>query len=217
MALTRAQIETLVISNTGRSDKSTLISSAIDLALEEISNDHDWRAVRFESTSLTTTASTQTVDLSSLGIMQLLSVRLIQGNDSSYLLNYISEEQFDKLIPDVTDLTDGFPKHCYVKGDTLYLGPRPDAAYSIYVRYIKELVDGAENTIKGIDGALVAYVTAYVFGSIEKMELAQLWEQKYEKALIRARRADNRVRTRKRPLTSQSPSPTPWLDPFEGH
>lgn len=214
MALSRSAIQTLVESNTGRTDKSDLISSAIDLALEEISNDHDWRAVRFESTSLTTTSDQQTVDLSSLELFQLLSVRVIQGSDLSYEMIFVSEQRFDMLIPDVSDLTNGYPKYCYVKGNTLYLGPKPDAAYTIYVRYIKKPAAAAENTILGIDMAIVAHATAFVFASIEKLELAQMWEGKFEKALRRARRADNRVRHKLGPVNRNVESPTPWLDPF---
>ncbi|KKM85135.1 hypothetical protein LCGC14_1292110 [marine sediment metagenome] len=213
--LTRASISTTVQAMTGRTDKADVIITAIDLALEEISNSHKWRGLKFEDQAVVTVASTQTVDLSSLGIDQLISVRLIQGSDSSYLLKYISEELFDKMLPDVTDLTESTPKFCYIKGDTLFLGPVPDAVYTLFVRYVKSMVAGSANVIKGIDGAIIAFATSFVFASIEKEQLAAFWDRRYARALLLAHRADDRVEYRLRSGRPPIPEdPTPWLNPF---
>jgi len=213
--LTRSQITTSIEALTGRTDKSAVIVTAIDLALEEISNSHQWRSLKFEDQTVQTVASTQTVDLSSLGIDQLLSVRLIQGTDSSYVLKYISEELFDKLIPDVTDLTESTPKYCYIKGNILYLAPVPDTAYSLYIRYVKNMVAGAENTIKGIEGAIIAYATSFVFDSVEKEQMATRWDKRFQRSLLFAIRADNRVHYRLKTGSLGVPEdPTPWLNPF---
>jgi len=218
MALSRAAIKTAVEEATGRTDKSALIVSAIDLALEEIANSHTWRDIKFADNTILTVASTQTIDLSSLGIFQLFSVRLIQGTEQSYILDYVSEEKFDRLFPDVTDTNESRPTYCYIKGDTLYLAPIPDSAYTLNLRYSKQPVDGAENTIRNIDGAVTSFVISYVFAAIEKEQLAVLWEKKFEKALIRAKRADNRRRNIVRVFDERrkdlDTGPTPWLRPF---
>ncbi len=220
MALTRAQIRTLVLDATGRTDKTTLINTAIDLGVEEFSTQYRWSDLLIEADA-TLTADVQSVALAS-DVARIIEIRLIDGNNSR-TLRIRSKDWIVKHFPNPSATNSAKATFGYLQGTTLFVVPIPDSAYTIRYSYYKLsaalTTDAQEVDVRHSGAAIAAYATYWVFQTVEKHEDAERWLATYLKLLDSAKRTDkeNSVTTqvfdqRGEILVSQEF----WLDPFVG-
>jgi hypothetical protein len=81
--------------------------------------------------------------------------------------------------------------------------------------------DEITNPIAGLDLALCAWASYYVFQSLEQYDKAQVWLSTFNQAVMNAMLADGR-KSEDLVMEGFGPDaevglPDPWLDPFAGH
>lgn len=190
--MNRAEVRNLVIETTGRSDKTTLINSAINIALNKLSSEYLWNDLLTEA-SANLTVGSNAVSLAS-NMRRLSEVRLLDGLNSHEIIvkrrTWIAE-----MFPDITAYAASRPRYAYVSGTTLYLVPAPDAVYNgieySYYRMHPDLTDDSTDIlIPQADEAVIAFTTYWVFKSIEKHEDAAQWFAEYQMLVRDAKRVD---------------------------
>jgi len=217
--MTRSELEALVLEATGRTDKTSLIRLGINLALREISSQRLWTDLQTED-EVTIAASATYVDLAT-DLARPTEMRVIDGTQSRPL-RIRPKTWLIKRVPDPSSRSTGRPTYGYIEGKRLYVIPIPDAEYTIRYTYFKVhpdlSSDSDEVLIRGIDGAVVAYATYWVFHSLEKTEDAKVWYQTYEMQLRSTVKLDSM-----NPAIEQAAdqrgnefdlSGDYWLDPF---
>lgn len=217
--MTRETLESLVLEATGRTDKTSLIRTAIDLALEEISTQRMWTDLQTEAEA-TLTADTMSVALAE-DVTRVTEVRLIDGTLSRPLIvrakNWVTQ-----YFPDPESRSSGRPAYAYLEGRTLYLVPVPDDAYTIRYTYFPLHEALASSTselrIRAASRAIVAYATFWIFQTLEKHEDAEKWLKSYFILLESAKKVDcgdsviNRQADPRGSLPANSGDY--WLDPM---
>jgi K+-sensing histidine kinase KdpD len=93
-------------------------------------------------------------------------------------------------LPEAGEHPDGYPSLCWRDGASLYFSPVPLKAWTVHVTYRATLTLGAaaEATISvaGFDQLIIAWATAYVFGTLELgRESAKFWRGVFEERIIR--------------------------------
>lgn len=216
----RSEIETLVVEATGRTDKTSLIRSGINLGLREISAQRLWSDLQTSADVSITTGSSY-VDLAT-DLSRLVEVRVIDGTLSRQLLVRPKTWVTSKFPDPASDSTNR-PLFGYLEGKRLYVVPYPNQNFTIrytYFRVHPDLsADSDEVLIRGIDAALAAYATYWVFNSIEKSEDAQRWYSTYAMHLETAKKLDMSnpaVKFVAEPRSDSEAYPTGdwWLDPL---
>jgi len=189
--MNRSEIRTLVESATGRTDKTTLINSAINIALRKVSSEALWNDLLTEAEA-TTTADTEYVALAST-VRRLSEVRLIDGL-SSYRIIVSPKTWVVSMFPDLTAYSSTKPHYGYLEGTTLYFVPPPDDAYTLRYTYYPlhtDLSDDTtETTIPQADEAVISYTVYWVFKSLEQHVNAREWHADYIVQLREAKRVD---------------------------
>ena len=218
MALTRAQIRTLVLDATGRTDKTTLINTAIDLGVEEFSTQYRWSDLLVEADA-TLAIDVQFVVLAT-DVARIIEIRLIDGNNSR-TLRIRSKDWLVKHAPNPSANNTGKPTFGYLQGTTLFVVPIPDEAYTIRYSYYKlsaALTTDAQTVdVRHSGAAIAAYATYWVFQSIEKHEDAERWLATYLKLLDSAKRTDKENSVTTQMFDQRGDiliSGEFWLDPF---
>ena len=115
-----------------------LISLAIPMGTEDFWGSYPW-AFKEKHDTITTTASTETVDLGSdfEGLISVIEKTSSKGGK----LYKLSPDEYDRLIPDSASNSEGTPKYYKVYYDQedkvwkLALYPTPSDAISLYVTY----------------------------------------------------------------------------------
>lgn len=220
--MNRSDLRTEVIGITNRSDKTTLINNAINLALEDLYNRHDW----FEARSQTDTviaAGDYSVSLPSANA-RLLEARVLDVSDErSVKLDIRHKNAIIDRYPYPETMTQSWPRLGYTEGGSLFFYPPADDAYTIRMTSIapQQLSDDVTDiALLGLRSALVSYACAHVYLSLEMLREADYWRQRYEAAYLVARRSDERrvadfVQTRLHQGQSDYRSDTErQLDPF---
>lgn len=189
--MNRQDLETLVIQATGRDDKLTLIRSALNLAVEEVSARRLWRELQVED-EVTITEGAQSVDLAD-DVARVMEIRLIYGLISYPLL--IKEKKWlTDRVPNIPALSTARPTYGYLEGKTLYVARRPNMDYVIRYTYhrLHPSLDVSTSPVllRMAGAAIAAWATYWVFMSIEKMKESEVWMQSYEKLLLTAMKLD---------------------------
>jgi len=220
--MNRSQIRELVVQATGRTDKTSLINSAIDLAVQEISAQRLWSDLLVEA-SVSTSANTSYVTLASAAD-RITEVRVFDGStDPAWPLKVRDKSWLVGKIPNFAALSTGEPTYGYLEGRKLYLVPIPDGAYTIYYSYYRQhpslTSDSSSVLIRGTDRAVAAYASFWVWQSLENHEQADKWLLTYFALLNSAKRldgGDSVVKTLIDSRGDESPISTHqyWLDPF---
>lgn len=222
--MTREEILSLVISNTGRSDKQELMQSAINLALTEISQRHDFQQM-MESHDLALAAGESSVALPdrTLSVLEARIHTEVDVNQVTHLI-LLPKQTILREFPDLNADVESRPICGFIEQNVLYVNPPANEAYVIKTtlfRLFPTLATG--ETVPAnlmLINALVSWVTAYTFRSIEKFQESDRWMLEYERSLRVATRADNRqtgtqlVHQGFRGTPAQTYSPEPWHDPF---
>ena len=191
MAMTRSTIRGLVEDATGRTDKTALINSAIDIAVEEVSTQHLWTDLLTED-SVTLLTPAPSVSLAS-DVSRVLEMRIIDGT-LSRPLRIRSKAWIVKHFPNPSAQNTAKPVYGYLEGKSLFTVPIPNVNYTIRYSYYKLhpalTSDSSEVLIRHIGPSVAAYATFWVFQSIEKHEEAEKWLVSYLRLLASAKKID---------------------------
>lgn len=189
--MNRAQIRSLVIDHTGRSDKVTLIDSMITAALKKVSAEKNWRDLLTES-SVTMTVGGETALLDT-AMVRMIEARIIDGL-SSYKLDIRTKSWLVQRWPDFSSLASSKPRYAYIEGNFLHLLPPPDEALTLKYSYYKRVTDLTDDTtelsIAILDEAIIAYATFRTFKSLQMYEDANQWFADYQTAIKDAKNMD---------------------------
>ena len=189
--MNRLEIRNLVIDTTGRSDKESLINSAINIALNKVSSSHLWNDLLTEA-SLTLTVDATSVSIES-DVRRLVEVRVLDGL-SSYKLRVRSMDWVVKMFPDLSIHSSRKPRYGYLQVTTLHFVPKYDSTYTVKYSYYKLHPDLTNDTtnilILQADEAVIAYATHWVFKSLQLHEDANQWLGLFAVELANAKRAD---------------------------
>lgn len=191
--MTRAELRALVIEATRRSDKASLINDAINFALADISSQHLWSDLLVEATATLTEGSTS-VSLAA-DVARVTEVRILdESGTPSWPLQVRPKSWVVRKFPNPSAGSQGRPNFGYLEGTTLSTVPVPDVDYTVrysYYRIHPNLTsDGSSTLVRGIDPAVIAYATHWVFQSIEKYEEARRWLEIYAMKLTIAKKVD---------------------------
>lgn len=217
--MNREQIEDLVVESTGRSDKRTLIRSAIDMALGEISTRRLWSDLLVEG-EVSISAGDESVDLAN-DTARIIEIRLMDDSQSRPMCIRPKKWLMDRC-PDPSSTSQRRPYYGYLQGTTLYFVPFPDNTYTVKYTYCRlhPALSAATDPvlIRGADRAVQAWATYWIFKSIEKHEDAKEWLSAYEMQLRAAERLDKDNPVVKH-VADQHQAPNVvwdsyWLDPF---
>lgn len=223
--MNRQDLETLVLEATGRTDKLTLIRSALNMAVEEVSSRRLWRELQVED-EVTIVSGAQSVDLAD-DLARVMEIRLIFGLISYPLL--IKEKKWlTDRVPNIPALSTARPIYGYLEGKTLFVARRPNMDYVIRYTYhrLHPALDlpTSELLLRKCGPAVAAWTTYWVFLSSEQPKEAEMWMATYEKHLASAmkldeddsvivRRATQRTNTGQAGTGILSVNDY-WLDPF---
>lgn len=217
--MTREDLENLVVQSTGRSDKTSLIRTALNLAVAEVSSRHLWSDLQTEA-EVTINSGEGSVELAA-DVARIAEIRVIDGTNSRSLL-VRPKTWLVQRCPDAASRSTSRPTYGYLEGRTLHVIPWSDTTYTIRYTYFKLHPTLDTNTsevlIRHAEQAVVAYATYWVFKSIEKHEDAQQWLATSEALIMSAKKIDQ---SNSVVLKLATPRDEPgldygdyWLDPF---
>lgn len=216
--MNREDLETLVSEATGRTDKLTLIRSALNLAVAEVSAQREWSDL-LSRDEVTISSGAQSVELAD-NVARVFQVTVVDDTLSRPLLGR-SKSWVEERYPSPESWPVGQPECGYLEGKTLYMVPRPDQDYVIRYSYYKlhpELTSPtSELLIRHAQAAVVAYATFWVFQSIEKLKEAEQWYALYLRQLASAKKVDSSnsmTKFQMNPRGSSMPYDNYWLDPY---
>jgi len=218
--MTREQLETLVNEATGRSDKTTLVRTALNLAVAEISSQRLWSDL-MRRTEVTLVEGALAVDLAP-GAARIVEITVVEGTLSRPLLGR-SKLWCQERFPAPETRSTSRPQYGYLEGTTLYVVPRPNKDYVLRYTYYTMHPDldlpTSELLIRHASAAVVAYAVFWVFQSIEKLKEAETWYKTYLIQLASAKRVDTdnsatHFAAVPRGRYDASPYQDYWLDPF---
>lgn len=217
--MTREALEELVYESTGRRDKTSLVRSALDIAVEELSSQRLWSDLQVEAEA-TLTVDSPSVALAS-DVARVSEVRLIDDTNSRPL-RIRPKTWLVTRFPSPESRSSGRPIYGYIEGQLLYVMPLPDQAYKVrytYYRLHPALNEAtSEVLIRGADKAVAAYATFWVFQSLEKSADAERWLAIYERLVDSAKKVDMANSAIKQEATGRDDVVESgndyWLDPF---
>ena len=188
MARTRSESSALVVLNTGRSDKTTLINSLHDSALKVAVTHHpfndschicDDESITEEATSVSVAA----LEESSVALGNLLDIvtaRIIEDDGSRNTLLHLKPRQWwDRNVINPEDNQKGWPKYGLKFGTNVILDRPCEADLSLRLRVSTVPVyagDSTECPIDILDIFVEQYVTAMTFFSLEMMDKYWQWK-----------------------------------------
>lgn len=188
--MNREQLETLVVEATGRSDKTTLIRSALNLAIQRVSAHRLWSDLMTED-EVSIAAGAASVALAS-DVARVIEARILGAQRRPLMVR--PKAWLMQREPDPSQRAATAPCYAYLQGTSLYVIPYPDAEYDIGYTYYKlpaqMTLSTDEQPIRCADAAIAAYATHWVFKSIEKHEDAEMWAQTYLDQLRSAEKVD---------------------------
>lgn len=189
--MNRLELRTLVIGNTGRSDRDAYVNAKLNVGLMEIAKLWNFRAMRSEA-DLALELGGDSVDLPS-GCKRVVFVQVVNGVQS-YNVELKSKHVVMRMYPNVSELSMGLVHFGYVDGSKLKVAPRSQQAVGIRLGYYKWPLalagDSSVVSLTGLEYALECWTTAEVFDSIEQFESAQVWRNKFRDAMGMAIRMD---------------------------
>lgn len=190
MALSNyVDLQASVASWMNRTDLGSVIPDFISIAESRIARDLRLRK-QFTSGTLTTVAGTRSVSLPS-GWLEFSNLTLATSPYS--LLQVTTTEHLNAQYPD--DGWTGVPILCAIEGDSLLLGPVPDAAYTVNVDYFTRFPDLASNSTNWL---LTNYPNVYLSAclaqgclfTLDKTGAAE-WNAVYKSEIAEVQRYDD--------------------------
>jgi hypothetical protein len=238
MAKTVDQMVTIVADALGKSENASALSGALlgdrcidflNWAQQRVARFYSFHELNTYTESAATVASTSRYPLvtgtNNLGLTRpkdIQSVRLIDGANSR-ILRRRSPRWFDQKFPLVTTYSDGRPSLYIRWGNNLELFRRPDAVYTLYIRYPQwapDLVSGGSDTVfENKDQLLICGGILEGYLHFAEYEQATQWLQKFLGLLVDGVRAEGDIDWEPQAQAmSTEPggysSGEPWLDPY---
>lgn len=236
--MTVAEMLPIITDALGKSQNATAVSGA--LLSDRIINFLNWgqqRIARFYNfhelntytESAATVASTSRYPLvtgtNNLGLTRpkdIQSIRLIDGENSRILVRK-SPRWFDQKFPLITNYADGRP-HIYIRwGNDIELFRRPDAVYTLYIRYPQwatPLTAGSTaSDFENKDQLLICAAILEGYLHFEEYKDAEVWTAKFLGLLQDAVHAEGDIDWEpEASAMSSAPggytSGEPWIDPY---
>lgn len=220
--LTYKQMRDLVLLHTNRTDKSALVGIAINLAITKLPQvPHEWREL-FRDDEYELTTNSTFVTLAS-DVDRVIQIRRALASDGSLAatMGLLTKQKFDRTFYDrESSVSTGIPNYAAVDGGKIHVYPKSISEYKLYARValrVTPLVNDDDRCqITGVDEAIVAWATHYVYASIQETNDAQFWLGRYNLAMTSAIHADQREPATQ-VLEGNQPaelSTAPWMDPF---
>ena len=219
--MNRLAARNLVIEATGRSDKVSLINSALDLAVGEVSSRHLWSDL-FEEDSVALASGSVSVPLAN-DLARVTEVRVIEnGGKPSWPLLVRKKTWIMQFTANAAAEAEGKPLYGYLEGKTLFVVPVPNDDFTIRYSYFRLhpalTADGSELLIRQADAAVIAYANYWVWQSLQNAVDADRWLQAYARDLSSAITVDKANSAVKMVAdTRVGPAVIPsefWNDPF---
>lgn len=211
--MTKSELRDLVRSNTNRQDKDSVADSALSLGLEKSAMMHDFQSMRIQS-DVRVSANEISVALPDdlwklrearvINIQNTQLVSILELRDQQWIL-----ERFESPSTMI-----GRPTFGYIQNRSLYIVPKAQESYDLRMSYTRlpTLVSDTDSVeITGLDEALVAYATAFVFRSVQLFQDAQTWMTEFYRALDSAIQHD-----RRQPMKKVQMDPHPGTDAAMG-
>ena len=219
---TRKELRELVKPNLGgRTDKDTVINSALEAGLKYAINIHFFRSMINENDVEIVADDTYLTIPSTY--FQLLECRLIDGT-ASYNIDIRPKKWITERWPNISERSTAKPIYGYIEGGKIYLYPVSNGSYTVRITTCDNptfsSADATENPIPCLDDALVYYATAHVMKSLQMFELAASWDLEFARAFSAAKTGDMKGPEvyRLEPFGAEKPAVIePYLDPFAGH
>ena len=203
---------------TGRTDKTTLIQTSLNLALEKIEQRRRFSWMRQEdSKTLLTGGNSVTLDHP---VMRLNGARVFNSAGvCTSVLRIDQKKMVDIFIGD--SVQSGLPVLCYLDGEKLIVAPATSQDVTIKILYWRSLRrftnDEVENPVPGGDSCVASYAAFYTLKSILAIEDAKIHLAQFETDLNDLIRLDNDTGGRTRVLGERIAEPRsldPLTDPF---
>ena len=206
----KASLNALVVSITGRSDKTALINIALDLALKAIGRRHDFQFF-FEETELSVTGSSVTKPT---GYKRFIEARI--GEDTQAYSIALRPKAF--VVSRYPSIPTGNPVYMYETSTTFVLAPEPTDETVMTLTYVKE---PSFSTTGSLDEMLAEYACAFIFKSIQMPDVAMYWTQEFERHLREAILDDKRTNVlyihEGFAISENIAGAAAYLDPFQRH
>jgi hypothetical protein len=179
MARTRLEIQELVILNTQRTDKISLIQKLEDSSLKVAISKHSFQDASVEATFPIATNATS-VDISAQTWVNIRTLRIVDSTsvEKSNNLSLKSNIWFDKNYPFPADNMLGWPVYASKLSGSIIFDRPVDENRSLYIRGSVEQVFASDSTpcpIELLDIFVEEYVTAKLLMSYHEYDKAQQW------------------------------------------
>ena len=182
-------LKAAVASWMNRTDLTSAIPDFIALAEGRIARDMRLRS-QVTETTLSTVANTQTVALPA-DIVEIENISVVANPNRP--LSVITPEQMDFKYPDAFWTSQ--PSHFSIIGSTLYLGPTPDAVYSLHLAYYGRITALATTATNAL---LTSHPIIYLAASLSEgylylkdTDAAALWNDRYRSAKDSLQQSDD--------------------------
>lgn len=135
-----SEMKARVVDELHDSTMSTKVGSFINEIIQEIHEYTDFEFLK-TSTTLATVAAQQQYAISTAIATDVNKILSITSRDPEYFLDQLDKRDIQKFDPDYTDVATD-PYAYYLEGtDTLGLYPTPSAVKTLYVDYLKTVID----------------------------------------------------------------------------
>lgn len=222
--MNRIELATLVVQNTGRTDKIPLINKSLIFAVKRMSELFPFLELRRECDTPIQPLDTQ-IQIPSW-VDQIVELRMVDPATPtmSYPMELHREVWFVSRFPNVVGSTiTGRPLYCYRRENLLFLDRKSSGDYICRLTATCKadlITDFSEVSIKDADEAIIAYATSSVYRSIQMYQDGQNWDQRFKELttiLVRAKERELGVHFVADMWSNELPiKPNqPWLDPFD--
>lgn len=176
--MNRDALAAVVVSNTARTDKTTVINNGLDFAARELLSRYLFREM-VATADLSVTAGDLLEALPS-NLMDVLAVGLVM--DTWAVPVYLkSREWFVQQFPDVAGQAAGTISYTWADRSNIYFYPKPYADCKVRILYRKLPIAFAtgstENPVPSLDYALTCWATFFVYSSLGMFKSALFWKR----------------------------------------
>lgn len=189
--MTLTEITNACQDNTKRTDKGSVITTGINLALQRISALHPFRCLT-RTDPLDVASGAISVAIPSTVVRMVKAYWILDTN--SWAIEVRPREYVLTRYPNIdATLSSSYPTMGYLEGNVLYLFPIPnaDGIVKVTYQYLPTLVNGTDTLpVALLDEAVIAYATSWCFKSVQLWQDAAMWEQLFTAAMQTAILAD---------------------------
>lgn len=192
-----SELRNMVVANTSRRDKVTLIDQALNLALIEMAQRAPYKRlnrVTYEVPVVEGDGSfTPPVDY-----VQIVSVQVVTPDvNTRGPLRIKTKSDLHGRFPNFLDSANsGTPAWGYIEAGRIWFYPKASQSFTMSITLdllpAKLTDDEDQSPDSNWDNALVAWATAYTFRSLQQWQDAAGWDQQFEQAFRTMIRADRR-------------------------